>query len=244
MERHELWITLLFNRHLAAPANAFLNAIHFPAQHPRHPWSDWMVCEILVVLFVFIFFGIMRGKFSVDRPGKIQHTLELAYEFFHASAEEVVGHDGPKYLAFFGTIFLFILFMNMIGLIPGFDSPTMYPMVPLGLAVATWLFYHGTGLRAQGTGYFKQFLGPIWWLAPLMLLIEIISHSARMLSLTVRLFANMFAGEQVYLTFIALTKVVIPVTFIGLHLFVSFLQAYIFMMLAMVYVGGAVSHEH
>ena len=77
-----------------------------------------------------------------------------------------------------------------------------------------------------------------------MLLIEIISHSARMLSLTVRLFANMFAGEQVYLTFIALTKVVVPVIFIGLHLFVSFLQAYIFMMLAMVYVGGAVSHEH
>jgi F-type H+-transporting ATPase subunit a len=244
MEKHELWITLLFNRHLAGPANAFLNAIHLPARHPRHPWSDWMVCEIIVVLFVVIFFGWMRARFSVDRPGKIQHTLELTYEFFRASAEEIVGHDGPKYLAFFGTIFLFVLFMNMIGLIPGFDSPTMYAMVPLGLAVSTFVFYHVAGVGVHGIGYVKQFLGPMLWLAPLMVLIEIISHSARMLSLTVRLFANMFAGEQVYLTFIALTKVVVPVIFIGLHLFVSFLQAYIFMMLAMVYVGGAVSHEH
>jgi F-type H+-transporting ATPase subunit a len=241
---HELWITRLFNRYFAAPADAVLNAIHMPAPHPHHPWSDWMVCEILVVLFMLVFFAWARRRFSVDRPGKVQHVLELAYEFFNASAEEVVGHDGPRHLAFFGSIFLFVLFMNVIGLIPGFDSPTMYAMVPLGLAVSTFIYYHSTGIKAHGPLYIKQFLGPIWWLAPLMLLIEIISHSARLLSLTVRLFANMFAGEQVYLTFIALTKVVIPVIFIGLHLFVSFLQAYIFMMLAMVYVGGAVSHEH
>jgi F-type H+-transporting ATPase subunit a len=134
--------------------------------------------------------------------------------------------------------------MNLIGLIPGLESPTMSPMVPLGLAVTTFLFYHYTGIKVHGAGYIKQFLGPFWWLAWLMLPIELISHFARPLSLTVRLFANMFAGEQVYLTFIALTKVLIPVIFIGLHLFVSFLQAYIFMLLAMVYVGGAVSHEH
>jgi F-type H+-transporting ATPase subunit a len=241
---HELWIAALFNRALAGPANALLNAIHFPAQDPRNPWSDWMVCEILVVLFVVIFFGVLRRRLSVDRPGKVQHTIELVYEFVHASAEEIVGHDGPKYIAFFGTIFLFILFMNLIGLIPGFDSPTMFPMVPLGMAVATFIFYHSTGLRAHGAGYIKQFLGPMLLLAPVMLPIEIISHFARPLSLTVRLFANMFAGEQVYLTFIALTKIIVPVIFIGLHLFVSFLQAYIFMLLAMVYVGGAVSHEH
>jgi F-type H+-transporting ATPase subunit a len=112
------------------------------------------------------------------------------------------------------------------------------------MAVSTFIFYHATGLRAHGAGYIKQFLGPMLLLAPVMLPIEIISHFARPLSLTVRLFANMFAGEQVYLTFIALTKVIVPVIFIGLHLFVSFLQAYIFMLLAMVYVGGAVSHEH
>ncbi len=241
---HELWITGLFNRAFAGPADALLNAIHFPAQDPNNPWSDWMVCEILVVLFVLLFFGFARSRFSVDRPGKIQHTLEVVYDFIYASAEDVVGHEGPKYLAFFGTIFLFILFMNLIGLIPGFDSPTMYAMVPLGLAVSTFIFYHAAGTRAHGLGYIKQFLGPMLWLAPLMLPIEIISHFARPLSLTVRLFANMFAGEQVYLTFIGITKVIVPVVFIGLHLFVSLLQAYIFMLLAMVYVGGAVSHEH
>jgi F-type H+-transporting ATPase subunit a len=207
-------------------------------------WSDWFVCEILVVLFILVFFGFLKSRLSVDRPGKIQHTFEVTYEFVHASAEEIVGHGGAKYTAFFGTIFLFILFMNLLGLIPGFESPTMAPQVPLGLAIVTLLFYHAAGVRANGAGYIKQFLGPMLLLAPLMLPIEIVSHFARPLSLTVRLWANMFAGEQVYLTFLTLTKLVVPVIFIGLHLFVSILQAYIFMLLAMVYVGGAVSHEH
>ncbi|HEY7212582.1 MAG TPA: F0F1 ATP synthase subunit A [Bryobacteraceae bacterium] len=241
---HELWITALFNRYLAGPANAVLDAVHYPAQDRANPWTDWLVCEIVVVAFIVVLFSFLRMRLSVDKPGKLQHIFELAYDFVRSSAEEVVGHEGPRYTAFFGTIFLFILFMNLIGLIPGFDSPTMFTPVPLGLAVVTFLFYHGTGLRAHGAGYIKQFLGPMLLLIPLMLPIEIISHFARPLSLTVRLFANMFAGEQVYLTFITLTKFIIPVIFIGLHLFVSFLQAYIFMLLAMVYVGGAVSHEH
>jgi F-type H+-transporting ATPase subunit a len=240
----ELWVTTQFNQYLAGPANAVLNAVQSPAKNPASPWTDWMVCEVLVVLFIVLFFALVRMRLSVDKPGKVQHTMELIYEFIHASAEEVVGHEGPKYMAFFGTIFLFILFMNLIGLIPGLESPTMYTMVPLGLAVVTFFFYHATGMRAQGFGYIKQFLGPFWWLAWLMLPIEVISHFARPLSLTVRLFANMFAGEQVYLTFVTLTKVVLPVVFIGLHMFVGILQAYIFMLLAMVYVGGAVSHEH
>ncbi|MBV8829093.1 MAG: F0F1 ATP synthase subunit A [Acidobacteriaceae bacterium] len=240
----ELTITHLFNQFLAGPANGVLDAIGYPAKNRAHPWTDWLVCEIVVVLFVVVFFGLLRRRLSVDRPGKTQHILEVTYEFVHASAEEVVGHDGPRYVAFFGTLFLFILFMNLLGLVPGFESPTMYPMVPLGLAVSTFLFYNGTGFRAHGAGYIKQFIGPMLALAPLMFPIEIISHLARPLSLTVRLFANMFAGEQVYLTFIALTKLIVPVVFIGLHLFVGFLQAYIFMLLAMVYVGGAVSHEH
>ena len=242
--KHELWITALFNKYLSAPANSILNAIHFPAGDRANPWSDWMVCEILVVLLVVVFFAVVRTRLSVDRPGKVQHTLEVTYEFLHAQAEEVVGHEGSKYMAFFGTMFFFILFMNCIGLIPGFDSPTMYPMVPFGMAVATFLFYNAAGVKTNGWGYLKQFLGPVWWLAFLMLPIEIVSHLARPLSLAVRLFANMFAGEQVYLTFISLTKLIVPVIFIGLHLFVSLLQAYIFTLLAMIYVGGAVSHEH
>jgi F-type H+-transporting ATPase subunit a len=240
----ELWVTTLFNQYLAGPANAVLNAVQSPAKNAASPWTDWMVCEVLVVLFIILFFALVRMRLSVDKPGKIQHTMELIYEFIHASAEEMAGHDGTKFMAFFGTIFVFVLFMNLIGLIPGFESPTMYAMVPLGLAVVTFLYYHFAGVRANGFGYIKHFLGPFWWLAPLMLPLEIVSHFARPLSLTLRLYANMFAGEQVYITFLALTKAVIPVIFIGLHLFVGVLQAYIFMLLAMVYVGGAISHEH
>src|SRR4051794_6179803 len=241
---HELWITNIFNRALGGPANALLSAVNYPPQDPANPWTDWMVCEILVVLFIVVLFAYLRTRLSVDRPGKLQHVFELTYEFVHASAEEVVGHDGPRYVSFFGTLFIFILLMNVMGLVPGLQSPTMFSWVPLGLAVVTFFFYHGTGLRSNGAGYIKQFLGPMLWLAPLMLPIEIVSHFARPLSLTIRLYANMFAGEQVYVTFVTLTKLLIPVIFIGLHLFVAFLQAYIFMLLAMVYVGGAVLHEH
>ena len=241
---HELWITNFFNRLLAGPANAVLNGLHSPARNQANPWTDWMVCETIVVLFIVILFAILRSRLSVDKPGKLQHLFEVIYEFVKASSEEVVGHDGPKYLPFFGTLFIFILFMNLIGLIPGFESPTMYTMVPLGLAVVTFVFYIGAGFQAQGGSYLKSFLGPMLVAAPLVLPIEIISNFARPLSLTIRLYANMFAGEQVYLTFVALTKVIIPVVFIGLHMFVGILQAYIFMLLAMVYVGGAVSHEH
>jgi F-type H+-transporting ATPase subunit a len=242
---HELWITGLVNRYLAGPANAILNAIHRPASDPANPWSDWMVCELLVVLLTVVLFGYLRGRLSVDRPGKLQHIFEVIYEFVVAQGEEVVGHgQGIKRAAFFGTLFIFILLLNLIGLIPGFESPTMYTMVPFGFAVAVFLYYHASGIKANGFGYIKQFLGPLVVAAPLFFAIEIISHSARLLSLTVRLYANMFAGETVYLTFVSLTKVLVPVIFIGLHTFVSFLQAYIFMVLAMVYVGGAVSHDH
>jgi len=240
---HQLWITDIVNCAFAGPANTILNYLRVPAKDPAHPWTNWMVCEILVVLLIVVLFAALRRRLSVQTPGKLQHLMEVTYEFVHASAAEVVGHAGARYLPFFATIFLFILLMNLIGLIPGFASPTMYPMVPLGFAVATFAFYHYAGTREHGPGYVKQFLGPFWWLAWLMLPIELISQLARPLSLTVRLFANMFAGEQVYITFVALTKVIISVIFIGLHFFVSFLQAYIFMLLAMVYVGGAVAKE-
>ena len=104
-----------------------------------------------------------------------------------------------KYSAFFGTLFVFIAAMNLIGIIPIFESPTMEVAVPVGLAVSTWVYYHVMGVRELGPGkYLKHFLGPVLWLAPLMIFIEIIGHFARMLSLTVRLYGNMFAGEQIH----------------------------------------------
>jgi len=239
----ELLITTLVNRALAGPANAVLDATHI-AHNPARPWADWMVCEILVVAFIIVLFAFLRTRLSVDKPGKLQHIFEIFYEFVHASSEEMVEHNPNKYIPFFGTIFLFIVFMNSLGLIPGFIAPTMSPAVPMAMALSLFFFYHAVGVKAHGFGYIKQFLGPVWWLVILMLPIELISHLARPLSLTIRLYANMFAGEQVSSAFTALTKLVIPVIFIGLHAFACILQAYIFMVLAMVYVGGAVSDEH
>src|SRR5580692_1520147 len=238
---HEIWITALLNSTLAAPANAVMGAVGLN-DDPSHPWSNWMAIEILVTLILVVLFAIVRARLSVDKPGKLQHVLEVIYEFLGAQAEETIGHDAKKFRVYFGTMFIFILAMNLIGLIPGLESPTMFPMVPLGMAVCTVLFYHWQGLRANGAGYVKQFIGPMLWLAPLMIPIEIFSHLARPLSLTVRLYGNMFAGEQVYVAFLGLTKVFIPAIFIGLHLFVSILQAYVFTLLSMIYVGSAVSH--
>jgi F-type H+-transporting ATPase subunit a len=242
---HELWITVPFNRFLAGPANSVLEAVGMRAADPAHPWANWLAIEIVVVLFTMILFAVLRGRLSVDKPGKLQHTFEVIYEFLHAQAEEVVGHCSKRFLSFFGTLFIFVLFMNLIGVIPTLESPTMFTMVPLGLAVATFIYYNSAGVRAHGAGgYIRQFLGPMLLLAPVMLPIEIVSHFARPLSLTIRLYANMFAGEQVTNTFIGLTYLFIPALFMGLHIFVSLLQAYIFSLLAMIYVGGAVAHEH
>jgi F-type H+-transporting ATPase subunit a len=167
------------------------------------------------------------------------------YTFLQAQAEEVVGPTSKRYMAFFGAIFFFVLFMNLVGLVPSLESPTMFPVVTCGLAIVTFVYYHAMGLKANGpVGYFKQFMGPVLILAPIMVPIELVSHLARPLSLTIRLYANMFAGEQITDTFLKLTYLVVPSIFMGLHVFVSFLQAYIFALLAMVYVGGAVAHEH
>lgn len=241
---HELWVTRLFNDYLAAPASAVLNAAGVQAHDPARPWNNFMAMEMVVVLLIIALFLFLRSRLSMDHPGKLQHSFEIIYDFLRGQAEEMVGHHGHKYLAFFGTLFIFILFANLLGLIPGFESPTMVPAVPLGCAIAAFLYYHIMGMREQGLGkYLAHFAGPMIWMAPLMIPIEVISHFARPLSLTVRLFANMFAGEQVTLVFMSLVPLVVPAAFMGLHLFVAILQAYVFTVLTMMYVGGATAHE-
>jgi F-type H+-transporting ATPase subunit a len=157
---------------------------------------------------------------------------------------EVIGHGYERYTNYLITLGIFILTCNLIGLIPGFEAPTAVPSVPLGCAVVTWIYYQMHGIRTNGPGYIKHFLGPVWWLAPLMFVIEVASHLARILSLTVRLFANMFAGDMVTLVFFSLFPLAIPVVFMLLHVGVSFIQTYIFVLLATVYIGEAVAHEH
>lgn len=241
----EVWTTVLFNRFLAGPLDSFLSAVGHPAADPAHPWENWLTTEILVVAIILVVFAMLRSKLSVDKPGNFQLSFEAIYKFVAGQASESIDHHSGRYVPFIGGIFIFILFMNLIGIIPGLESPTMTPAVPLAFAVTVFLYYHWMGFREQGVGkYLLHFAGPVWWLAPIMIPIELISHFARPLSLTIRLYANMFAGERVTVTFLTLTYFLLPAVFMGLHVFVAFLQAFIFMLLAMIYVGGAVAHEH
>ncbi len=240
----QLWLTRLFNDHLAGLANSVLNAVRMPAQDSAHPWQNWLVMELLVVALVLILLPIVRARLSVDKPGKLQHLFEITYQFVLDQIHEVgIHHGAESYVPYFGTLFLFILFMNLLGVIPTFESPTMNPAVPLGLALCTFAYYHAKGVKAHGIGkYLLHFAGPIPMLFLLMVPIEIMGHLARPLSLTVRLYANMFAGDQVTESFLGLTKLVIPAVFMALHVFVSLLQAYIFMLLSMIYVSIATEH--
>ena len=238
---HELWITKLFNQLLAAPANVALELAGLHAEDPSKPWSNYMAMEVLVVLILLAVPLILRWRLSVNNPGKLQHIVEMIYGFWKEQCHDIVGHDGQRHVALVCTLFLFILTSNLIGIIPGNESPTMFAPVPLGCAMLTFLYYNFYGFKVQGwKSYLVHFAGPIWWLAWFIFPLEIVSHCVRPVSLTIRLFANMLAGEQVTLGIMALVPLLIPVIFMGLHIFVSFLQAFIFSVLTAIYVGGAV----
>lgn len=245
MSEHELWLTALFNKYLAGLGNAAMSLVGMHAEDPAKPWSNAVTLEIVCVAAVMLFFAWLRPRLSADRPGGFQHAFEVIYSFLRGQTEEIVGHHGPKHLPIVASIFFFVLFTSLLGVLPGFESPTMFPEVPLGCAMVTFGYYHFAGVRNAGLGkYLLHFAGPVWWLAWLMIPIELISHLGRMLSLTVRLFANMFASESVFLVFVGLVPAAIPMIFLGEHIFKSFLQAYIFALLTMVYIGSAVAEEH
>jgi len=244
MPEHELWLTALFNDYLAGFANSVLEVFRMSAENPARPWQNWAVMELLVVAILLVLAAALRPALSVDKPGRLQHIFEVIYEFWKKTTDDFGIHHGEKYVPFFVTLFVFVLSMNLIGIIPFFESPTMNPAVPAGLAICTFAYYNFMGIRANGVlKYLAHFAGPMPALAPLMVPIEIVSHLARPLSLTIRLFANMLAGEKVTVVFLGLTYLVAPAIFMGLHVFVSFLQAYIFVLLTMMYVSETVPHE-
>jgi F-type H+-transporting ATPase subunit a len=240
----QLWFTEFLNHYFGGLANSLLHMVGLQPTHPNAPITNPVAMEILVVLLLLLFFVAVRARMSVEKPGGLQHLVEAAEEFVAEQAHGVMGHGYERYIPYAITIGYFILLGNLLGLVPGFESPTANPTVPLGCAVLTFVYYHYHGLRVHRHKYIKQFIGPVWALAPLMLVIEVVSHFARILSLTVRLYANMFAGDMVTLAFFSLVPVLVPVVFLGLHLFVSLVQTFIFVMLTLVYLGMAVSEEH
>jgi F-type H+-transporting ATPase subunit a len=216
--------------------------------HPRHPAApinDAFALELLIAGLLLAFFVVVRLTLSVEKPAPVQQFAEMIHEFVGGQADQIIGHGYERFQSFATIIFLFILSCNLIGLIPGINSPTELEGVTLALATATFLYFNFYGFKEQGfVGYLKHFAGPVWWLAPLMFPIEIVSNVARVMSLSVRLYANMFAGGLVTLVFFSLVPVGVPVVFLGLHLLVSVIQAFVFMLLVLIYLSVAVSHEH
>jgi F-type H+-transporting ATPase subunit a len=240
----QLWFTAILNHLFGGPVTALLMNLGIEPKYPQTPISNSVAMEVLVFLFLLIMFLLVRSRLSVDEPGALQHVFEGLHGFIQDQSNEIIGHHSEGFTPFLMALGLFILTCNLIGLIPGFESPTAVPVVPLGCAIVAFFYYHTQGVKHSGLAYFKHFAGPFWWLAPIMIPIEIASHLARVLSLTVRLFANMFAGDMVTWVFFSLVPLFIPIAFLGLHIFVSFLQAYIFVLLTTVYLAGAVAEEH
>jgi len=240
----QLWFTKILNHLFGSAAAALLNRLGIHPAYPAAPITNAVAMEVLVVLLLIVFFVVLRSRLSVESPGRLQHVAEILEEFIDDQAHGVIGHGYEQYVPFAMALGYFILLCNLLGLVPGFESPTANAYVPLGCAVVTFIYYHYHGIRHHGFHYYKQFVGPIGLLAPLMLLIEVVSHLARILSLTVRLYANMFAGDLVTQAFFSLVPILVPVLFLGLHLGVALVQTFIFVMLALVYLGMAVSEEH
>lgn len=263
------WTMVLINRLLGQPALVLLHALKLPA-NPQYPIPNHIAMEIIVLAISMVFFLVLRVRLSVDRPGAVQQCMEgLLTNPLDLGVRDLlkdsIGHDYEKYLPFIGSIGIFVLFCNLISVFPTLESPTATVSVPFGLAIVVFIYYNWTGLVKRGSwGYLKHFFGPLPLLAPLMFPIELISHSARLLSLTVRLWVNMFVSELLYGIFLGLVlqlslyighlsnigyvsfafPLLVPVIFIALHIFVGFLQAFVFTILPVIYVAGAVAEEH
>ena len=238
-------ITAALNRFFGPLVNQVLHLVHVQPYNPQAPITVTFAMELLVVALLLVFFVLVRMSLNVENPGPIQQTAEMIHGFVTDQADSIIGHGAQRYVMFATTVLLFVLASNLLGMVPGFLAPSSVATVPLGVALLCWFYYHYHGIREQGpAGYFKHFLGPVWWISPMMLPIEIISHLARILSLTVRLFANMFAGEMVTLVFFSLIPIGIPLVFMALHLGVAVIQAYIFMLLTLIYISQAVVQEH
>jgi len=239
-----LALTGLLNHLFGAQVTALLYKLGIHPARPAAPINDRFTLQLVVALVMVVFFIVVRATLSVEKPTRLQHLAEMVHGFVDEQAQSVMGRHGYEaHLPFVTTILAFVLICNIMGLLPGIATPTASPVVPLGIAIVTFFYYNYHGVRTQGPiGYFKHFLGPVLWISPLMFPIEIISNLTRVMSLTVRLYANMFASDLLTLVFFSMIPIGIPVIFLGLHLGVALIQAYVFMLLTMIYLGEATAH--
>jgi len=241
---HTLGIVVLVNRLLGRPVAALLGLFGVKVADPAHCIPDYIVMVFIVAIIMIVLFTL-AGKKRELLPGKVQFISESVIRFFEGQIVEIVGPEGRKYVPVVGTVGLFIVFSNLLGLIPGLMSPTAKLNVTIGCALSVFAYYHAQGIKAQGFfKYLKHFMGPIPAIAPLMIPIELISHFSRVVSLSIRLFSNIFAEEVLIVVIASIIPVFLPLPFMALSIFTAFLQAFVFILLTCIYLAGAVEHEH
>ena len=229
MEHPYLFLVKLFE---------WLGLGHFAHEYP-HVLYSWLVMVLLIV------FGSIAVKNLNIIPTQAQNFFEIIVEGLENFMVDITGEEGRWFFPVLGTVFLYIFACNLTGLIPGFFPPTASYNTTLSCAIVVFCFTHIIGIKYHGVKYYKHFIGPVWWLVPIMLPIELISHSARVLSLSMRLFGNMSGHELVLTILFGLAGAFfVPLPIMVMGIFVAFVQAFVFFMLSIMYFTGAMEHAH
>ena len=245
---HPLLIVQWFNALFGPLAAAALRPLGITFAAGDKVFPDHIVMGVLILVGATILCLIIRSRLSVDNPGKLQVLLETLISAVNGMLDENIGPKGRQFLPLVGSVGLFILVGNLMGLIPGLMAPTSNINTTLGCALTVWVYYQFHGFKAQGLlGYLKHFATPPGapiWIAPVYFPIEVISHLSRVLSLSVRLFGNIFGEELVILILFTIVPFIVPLPMMFLGIITAVLQAFIFVMLTMIYLQGAVVFEH
>lgn len=243
MEEHKLVIVEFINNFLRWVLGIFgVEGLEGKEIIPSH-----IVMALLVTVAIILFFKltVKKEKLSVREPGKMQNFLEMIYKFFQGLVDDVIGHEGRKFIPVLTTLGLFITVSNLVGLLPEMGSPTASLNTTAGCAVFIFLYYHYQGIKKHGLlGYIRTFMGPVWWLGPLFLPIELISHLSRPLSLSLRLYGNIYGEDYVIIIIAGMLAIAAPLPVMALAVITSLLQAFIFVMLSTIYLAGAMAEEH
>lgn len=229
MEHPYLFLVKLFE---------MLGMADFAHAHPHIIYS-WFVMLLLIIS------GIIAAKSLTLVPSKMQNFFEIIISGIEEFMVDITGEEGRWLFPLAATLFLYIFVSNVIGIVPGLFPPTANINTTLSCALVVFVFTHFIGVKYHGVKYIKHFMGPVWWLAPLIFVIELIGHAARVLSLTFRLFGNMMGHEIVLGILFALAGLFLaPLPIMALGIFVAFVQAFVFFLLSIIYFSGAMEHAH
>lgn len=245
---HELWIVQAVNAVFGPPAAVLLGLLGYQPEAGAQVIPDHIAMVIVIVLALTAFSLFVRSRLSVEHPSRFQIALEDLLSGLLSMLDDIVGPKGRRYVPLVGSLALLIWLSNMSGLVPGLMAPTASLNTTLGCAITVFVYYHIQGIKEQGLGpYLKHFAAPPGapiWIAPIMLPIEIISHFSRVLSLSLRLFGNVFGEELVIIILASIIPFLVPLPMMFLGVLTGTLQAAIFVILTMIYLGGAVASEH